>query len=466
MTDENAGSDTRGLKDLFSPWLDTPSVDEARFFKNGVIALDTNVLLELYRISSTTRDQLLDALSSVKEQLWIPHQVALEYARNRKGCVRDGNKNATGAKKYIGERAQSVEKSLKEALEKVEEFRSHHKAVEEWDPESKGIDIGEIRRLLQDFWKESKREVERANSEIEQSSEDPNDDKILDRLDELLRGHIGEPYSAADLEKHVTHAIGFRFPNYIPPGFRDETKDCDLDAAGDYIAWRQLLDYMSGHDGGQEKLVILVTNDFKPDWWDAGSWTPKPQLTLEMRDEAGAELLMLSSSDFLAGVARHQGRDVPQDAVAELKNVEKRDATYVADLLNDPRYRRALSNIDKFDLPPDVAESLRQYGKLDLPPDVAESFRQYGKLDLPPGFMENFRRYMQINLPPNLLAGMQEAVQNAFSPEVEEMMDNIRKNEGLRKAVYDAQKQMAQDEEDVDDPDEDVDDPDEADERD
>ena len=41
----------------------------------------------LYRYSTKTRDELLDLLNSLKERLWVPHQAAVEYERNRLSVI-------------------------------------------------------------------------------------------------------------------------------------------------------------------------------------------------------------------------------------------------------------------------------------------------------------------------------------------------------------------------------------------
>ena len=58
--------------------------------RTGLVALDTNVLLSLYRFQSNARDDLFRALESLENRLWIPYQVALEFHRNRLG-VRVGD---------------------------------------------------------------------------------------------------------------------------------------------------------------------------------------------------------------------------------------------------------------------------------------------------------------------------------------------------------------------------------------
>ena len=98
-------------------------------------------------------------------------------------------------------------------------------------------------------------------------------DTLLPQIDDLLSGHIGPPYPAAELRALVDEANSFRFPNKIPPGYLDTDKETPLRAAGDFLLWRQTIDkaaLLQGHD----RLVLLVTKETKGDWWvlDEKKW--------------------------------------------------------------------------------------------------------------------------------------------------------------------------------------------------
>ena len=73
----------------FAGWLDYERIPREKFFRVGLIVLDANVLLDLYRITPDARDQVLETLRSVVERLWVPYQAALEFSRNRKEVVKD-----------------------------------------------------------------------------------------------------------------------------------------------------------------------------------------------------------------------------------------------------------------------------------------------------------------------------------------------------------------------------------------
>jgi PIN like domain len=57
--------------------------DYRLLFTSGLIILDTNVLLDLYRYHPETRKELLDVLDQVRERLWIPNQVMSEFWAGR-----------------------------------------------------------------------------------------------------------------------------------------------------------------------------------------------------------------------------------------------------------------------------------------------------------------------------------------------------------------------------------------------
>jgi hypothetical protein len=50
---------------------------------NGIVVFDTNILLDFYEFTPQTRDEAFAALSQIRGRLWLPHQVAEEYQRDR-----------------------------------------------------------------------------------------------------------------------------------------------------------------------------------------------------------------------------------------------------------------------------------------------------------------------------------------------------------------------------------------------
>ena len=51
--------------------------------KSPIIVLDANILLDLYRYSADATEDIINVLSNVNEQLWIPFQVKVEFNKNK-----------------------------------------------------------------------------------------------------------------------------------------------------------------------------------------------------------------------------------------------------------------------------------------------------------------------------------------------------------------------------------------------
>lgn len=70
-----------------------------------------------------------------------------------------------------------------------------------------------------------------------------NFDEIRDKLDEILSENIGNKYYKDELEAIYKQAQQ-RFDEKIPPGYKDKDKE-NSEKYGDFIIWRQLIDYAS-----------------------------------------------------------------------------------------------------------------------------------------------------------------------------------------------------------------------------
>ena len=71
------------MQDRF-PWFLQPSGEGFnRLWEEGTFVFDTNVLLDLYRRSSSFKEDFFDVLEDLKRRVWLPHRVAEEFMRNQ-----------------------------------------------------------------------------------------------------------------------------------------------------------------------------------------------------------------------------------------------------------------------------------------------------------------------------------------------------------------------------------------------
>jgi predicted nucleic acid-binding protein len=310
---------SRGLFDGFE-FRRTPSGDEIETaLTEGVISLDTNILLNLYRYEDTARDEFLAVLRQMKNRLFVTDQVATEFWRNRESVL--GDRDSEGRK-------------AREALEKAQ--TSAQNAIGAW-ANRLGVD-DEKRSSLLNSLAEAIAATTVEIGEVTAGSRhsfDTNEDELLETIGQLVDGRVGVEAAADQQERDVSEGKR-RAKERIPPGFADDDKDGD-GIAGDYLVWRQSLRFAQSE--GVDWLVF-VSDDVKADWRrDEGASNPRarPELEREAWLDAGCRLLMLKSTALLRMAKGVLGLEVSEGTFTAVSSV----AT-----AHDQRW--SASNIDEF----------------------------------------------------------------------------------------------------------------------
>jgi hypothetical protein len=147
-------------------------------------------------------------------------------------------------------------------------------------------------------------------------------DLIIDRVCSLFNGRVGKPYDKSALEVALKEAKK-RFDNEIPPGYKDITEKKGDRRYGDYLIWRQLIDY-----AGDLKLpLIFVTSELKEDWWERASGKtigPRQELLKEYFEATGRRLLFYQTDRFLEFASDRIGSTDVAEAVEEIRDVARR----------------------------------------------------------------------------------------------------------------------------------------------
>lgn len=89
------------IKDIFKGYY---QVDEGEFsstWENSLFICDTNVLLNLFRYQSSTRDALLKVMEQLSERVWIPYHAGLEFQRNRLKVIAEQHKRFSGVRGIV-----------------------------------------------------------------------------------------------------------------------------------------------------------------------------------------------------------------------------------------------------------------------------------------------------------------------------------------------------------------------------
>jgi len=311
-------------------------------WQEGLIVLDTNVLLDLYRLPASAKDELISVLEKLKDRLWVPYQVALEYQRRRLTVI-------SSERKATEETLSDANALFGSVQDKVIKLQIERRGL--------GIDAGP---LLQDLQNVSQKLVEAIDAVHEAQLDIAITDPIRDKLDELLEGKVGPaPATQVELDA-LTDGGQARYDNNIGPGFADADKDKNPKEAtfyhdgllyprkfGDLILWRQLISHAKSQN---KKYVLFVTSDRKEDWWwkEKGKTIgPRSELCREIYREGDVEVFwMYSAVQFLENSKKYTKIEVSDEAVNELKEVARISSR--ANLVDELKYFRSDINQSHF----------------------------------------------------------------------------------------------------------------------
>lgn len=309
----------------YRDWIQTgaheDSPDREDFFRRGTVVLDTNVLLSLYEYTPLAREQVFGALRSIHQQMWLPHQVGLEFVQNRHRVVISRKKALEEASRALRKKMSDARTAIVDARKLVQEllvkYGQDTQSKEELEAQISDTAITEIHAT----WNESLMgHIQKLKEyDLAISSVDAND-PVLTQVAELFHDRIATPPDPAEIRRLVAEASSYRFPNQIPPGFSDEGKGTPLSSAGDYLLWEEAIAYMAS--APDRTHLIFVSNDTKEDWYQpAGNGQgsrPWPSLASELRMRAGAELRIETPGVFYRGVNRFLNAEIADATYEEI----------------------------------------------------------------------------------------------------------------------------------------------------
>ncbi|WP_229075031.1 PIN-like domain-containing protein [Actinoplanes sp. DH11] len=300
------------------------------FFVKGLVVLDANVLLDLYRYTQEPRSQVLAALRLIARgrRLWLPHQVALEFARNRPKAVEGRLKRLSAVRGIVDDQFQSAVRAIADARNEMSNLlrdMAHDDAAA--DILGKELDEAAINSVLKP-WRDKLsshltrlRTAENLTPRHVAAANEP----LLIEIATLFGTNIGDPPAASELQRLVHHAVNYRYPNRIPPGYADQGKSTDLARAGDYLLWEEMLQHAMTLP--EPRRILFVSRDTKEDWYEKNEKgqpvRPWPALHDEMRARANADLLILTPKDFLQGAVHFLGAKLEAGTYKEIDRVSK-----------------------------------------------------------------------------------------------------------------------------------------------
>jgi hypothetical protein len=281
-----------------------PSEDAIRdVVTGGLVVLDTNVLLEGYRFNPDSRRELFSVLERLGDRLWIPHQVASEFLRNRISVM------------------FGLDSTYRDVISRVEAFESQAESelTEQIRILANRVAMPATERdriiwLTTESLKQAAAALEDHRAAHGGGLTSPASDPVLDDLRRIFVGKVGLPPSDEELTEFAKEA-GKRAEKKIPPGYRDASKE---DGSGDYIIWAQAM-----QEAGRRKLPLLfVTGDYKDDWFlkvKGRTVHARPELIAEARRSASVAAIVAQTESLLLYARKHLQAPVSDETLHQAK---------------------------------------------------------------------------------------------------------------------------------------------------
>ncbi|MFI1996289.1 PIN-like domain-containing protein [Actinoplanes sp. NPDC020271] len=250
-----------------------------------MIVVDSNVLLNAYRFAPKAREELLALLDKVSSNLWLPHQVGLEYHRRRHEVLLSNRTPYGDVIRSINAQAESSHSALGDKIN----YLANRAALSDAQREAALTALSQSLVPLGEII---------ASYQNDHQPLEPNADPVLERLQAIFDQRVGEPFDDAS-EKAAKAESERRNRDKIPPGYKDAP------GHGDYFVWRQTLDEASKR---KPHFLVFVTSDNKEDWYQkvgGQNVGPRPELVDEAFRGAGAQLIMMSTRSFLSRGAEY-----------------------------------------------------------------------------------------------------------------------------------------------------------------
>lgn len=281
------------------PGYDSLSEEDLNeLWEKAVLVLDTNVLLDFYRVSPETQSDLLRLVRyyAEHERLWIPYQVALEYHANLYEVI------FQQIKKY-----DDTLKLLAQFFNSITQKRNHPFLTDNY--------IRRIRNLMKDLECYFESQKKKLKDSVGESS-------LKDDIADIFDGHVGKGFTDQQLVEIYAQGKN-RYLSNIPPGYEDKKKG-EPEKYNDLVVWKEVLEYATE----QQMPVFFVSSDTKKDWYliqHGETICPQPALIKEFQQETNQTILMFTLERFLSLAKERNVVNIQDDSIKEVKVQDRKD---------------------------------------------------------------------------------------------------------------------------------------------
>lgn len=308
---------------------------------NTLFIFDTNVLIDLYSFQPESRDDFFKVLDKLRDKIWLPYHVGLEYQRRRLEIIKIRREHFTRINKEIDELQHTLDFEQKkfttlatQLITKKAYPKLYEKINNVADIFSKEVDL--VKQKL-------KKELEEMKEEIK----DYDRDRIFLTTEDHVRKKIDEYFSIDKLgqclfeKQDEIDAFNLegeeRFSNKVPPGYADESDKGEstfsfngLDYKrkfGDLIIFNEMIKIAKLKE---MKNIIFISGDKKSDWRIIEKLEgdkvlgARTELKMEMKVKANVEnFYIFQVEEFLNKTKELLDVDISDESLTDIKKSSK-----------------------------------------------------------------------------------------------------------------------------------------------
>jgi PIN like domain len=274
-----------GLFDGFEGYRVVAGTDVNHALTSALVAVDANVLLNLYRYNARTTHDLLAIFEKLGDRLVVPHQAMREFHRNRLSAIGNPERATKDVREALNKSAASASSALTSWAK--------HVALEDAELQRLQAEVSKVFAELIDA-------VDAAEPDRVHAATPAIEDRVLSRLSTMLEGKV-LPRPPDDVWAALIAEGQARVEVQQPPGYLDAGKGEQYPegAAGDFLVYRQACE--EAKNRGLD--LVIITGDEKEDWWWRNRGVPigpRQEMTKEFFDFSGGHwLFLLRPSDLL-----------------------------------------------------------------------------------------------------------------------------------------------------------------------
>ncbi|MFF2597267.1 PIN-like domain-containing protein [Priestia megaterium] len=353
------------MKNMFPTFYQYTEEDYKDIWDNCLFVVDANVLLNLYRYTEETQEELLDILTNLSNKLWIPHQVSLEYLSNRISVILEQTQAFDQITSFLNSSSQNV---VKELRDKFKKFQERHPSIE--------LDsiTENITQYFNNLITETKNNKQNYPDLLQK-------DHILEKITALFEDKVGEPFTQDELNALFSEGQQ-RYDKEFPPGYKDLKskkglfkyyKDLTIKSEyGDLIVWKQII-----KKSLDEKVpIVFITDDVKEDWWSivkGRTIGPRNELINEFNYKTNNQkFVMYSTQKFMEYAAAFSKSKVNLQAIKEIESLSEANKNNEESIDNLNEWRNAYKNSKE-------SSKLRHYKERKPFRDIINSFKEIPK---------------------------------------------------------------------------------------